>query len=76
MWLYIYLYPGALQLAASDIVYLFDAFTMEHTCISYGLDRIFSSSTILKVGTYDLHALSSYHGTIYDALICSGARKE
>lgn len=42
--------PDCLQLATSDMVYLFDAYTMGHACISYGLDRILSSPTILKVG--------------------------
>lgn len=31
------------------MVYLFDAYTMGHTCISYGLGDVLSSRIILKV---------------------------
>ena len=48
------------------MVYLFDAFVMGHTCISYGLDRIFSSSTILKVSVQ----IAMYRGDIVSAVIC------
>lgn len=38
-----------LQVAASDIVYMFDAFKLGHACVSYGLGDILASPTILKV---------------------------
>ncbi|XP_067949113.1 uncharacterized protein [Watersipora subatra] len=46
-----------IQVAASDVVYLFDAYTMGHTCIFYGLDSVLTSPSILKV-THDCRYIS------------------
>lgn len=58
-----YWFSSFLQIAASDIVYLFDAFNIGHDCITFGLDQIFSSSTILKVtiSRYVCNTSSNYY---------------